>query len=294
MGTTVTMTVLDPDREHGLEAIEAAFDEMVRVDRLMSTHRPESEVSRLNREGRIAAGPELRFVLERARTISEATSGAFDVTISPLLELFARSFRERGGPPLETEIESDLRLVDYRLIVTVRDSVILPAGMAISLGGIAKGYAVDLALAALAREGIKHALVNAGGDLGALGDRAGVPWRIAVQDPRDSGSIVATISLMEQTVATSGDYERAFDPEREWHHIIDPRTGLSATDLISVTVTAASALDADALATAVFVLGAGEGLELVEGLDGVEAILVTAGGTLLASTGMDYRLPREH
>jgi len=229
---------------------------VVRVDHLMSTWRETSQVSRLNREGRVAAGPELIHVLEQARTVSKISGGAFDITVKPLLDLFTRSFEEDGQPPAPPELETCLRLVDYRQIVIEGDQVSLPSGVEISLGGIAKGYAIDLAVAALQRGGIDHGLVNAGG------------------------------------VATSGDYERFFDAEKEWHHLIDPRTGGSAAGIVSVTVTAGSALDADALATAVFVLGEIDGLALVEELEGVEALLVTDGGVIAASTGMQYRLTR--
>jgi len=292
MGTTVAITVLDRDESRALEAIEAAFAEVVRVDHLMSTWRETSQVSRLNREGRVAAGPELIHVLEQARTVSKISGGAFDITVKPLLDLFTRSFEEDGQPPAPPELETCLRLVDYRQIVIEGDHVSLPSGVEISLGGIAKGYAIDLAVAALQRGGIDHGLVNAGGDLGALGDRVGEPWRLAVRDPLEPEGFLATLSLSGNAVATSGDYERFFDAEKEWHHLIDPRTGRSAAGIASVTVTAGSALDADALATAVFVLGEIDGLALVEELEGVEALLVTDGGAIVASTGMRYRLTR--
>ncbi len=290
MGTTVAITVLDQNETRALEAIEAAFAEVVRVDHLMSTWREMSQVSQLNREGRVAAGPELIHVLEQARTVSEISGGAFDVTVKPLLDLFSSSFAEAGEPPSLTELDACLQLIGYRQIAVDGDQVSLPAGVEITLGGIAKGYAIDLAVAALELGGIDHGLVNAGGDLGALGDRVGEPWRLAVRDPLEPEGLLATISLAGNAVATSGGYERFFDAGQKWHHLIDPRTGRSAAGVASVTVTAGSALDADALATAVFVLGEIDGLALVEDLDGVEALLVTDGGAIVASTGMRYRL----
>jgi len=292
MGTTVSITVLDRDERRALTAIEDAFTEIARVDRLMSTWRETSQVSRLNREGRVAAGPQLLHVLARSRLVSEISGGAFDITVKPVLDLLTDSFSETGGPPEPPELEARLRLVDYRQVVVEGDVVSLPAGVEIALGGIAKGYAIDLAVAALERGGIDHVLVNAGGDLGALGDRAGESWRLAVRDPLEPEGLLATISLSGESVATSGGYERFFDAEGQWHHLIDPRTGKSAGGVASVTVTAGSALEADALATAVFVMGEIEGLALVEALDGVEALLVIDGGAIIASTGMRYRLTR--
>ncbi|MFC1629527.1 FAD:protein FMN transferase [Gemmatimonadota bacterium] len=273
-----------------IDAIEAAFAEVVRVDRLMSTYRNESQVGVLNRTGRVEAGPDLLRVLERAWTVSELTSGAFDITIKPLLDLFSRLFEQEERAPEPDEIEACLQRVGYRRLTVEGNLISLPAGSEISLGGIAKGYAIDLAVAALLQEGIDNALVNAGGDLRALGDREGEPWRVAVQNPRERGGLLATIPLSTMAVATSGDYERFFDPDREYHHIIDPRTGLSARGVMSVTITASSALDADALATAVFVLGAVDGLALIESLDGIEAFLVTDEGMIVTSGGMDYTM----
>ena len=290
MGTTVTITALDEKESRALDAIEAAFAEVARIDRLMSSYRAESQVGVLNRTGRVEAGPDLLLVLEKAWTISDASSGAFDITIKPLLDLFSRSFEEEERAPEIDEIEACLQRVGYRRLTIEGNLVSLPTGSEISLGGIAKGYAIDLAVAALRREGIDHGLVNAGGDLYALGDREGEPWRIAVQNPRERESLLATIPLSGMAVATSGDYERSFDPDHEYHHVIDPRTGLSATGLMSVTVTARYALDADALATAVFVLGVDDGLALIEGLDGVETLLITDEGTMVASRGMIYRM----
>jgi len=290
MGTTVTITVTGVKESRALDAIEGAFAEVARVDRLMSTYRSESQVGVLNRTGRVEAGPDLLLVLERARTISEASSGAFDITIKPLLDLFSRLFEQEERAPEPAEIKACLLRVGYRRLTVEGTLVSLPAGSEISLGGIAKGYAIDLAVAALLREGIDHALVNAGGDLYALGNREGEPWRIAVQNPRERDDLLATIPLSAMAVATSGDYERSFDPDHEYHHIIDPRTGLSARGVMSVTITASSALDADALATAVFVLGADDGLALIESLDGIEAFLITDEGTIVTSGGMNYTI----
>ncbi|MFC1499747.1 FAD:protein FMN transferase [Candidatus Zixiibacteriota bacterium] len=293
LGTAVTITVYGANESRALDAIEAAFAEVARVDRLMSTYRSESQVGVLNRTGRVKAGPDLLHVLERARAISEASSGAFDITVKPLLDLFSRRFEQEGRAPDPDEIASCLQLVGYQRLTVDGELVSLPSGSAISLGGIAKGYAIDLAVEALLEEGIDHALVNAGGDLRALGNREGEPWRIAVQNPRDREDLLATIPLSGLAVATSGDYERFFDSDRTYHHIIDPRSGLSAGSVMSVTITARSALDADALATAVFVMGIDGGLALIESLDGVEAFLVSAEGAIVTSEGMNFIMLHE-
>ncbi len=159
-------------------------------------------------------------------------------------------------------------------------------GMRVTLDGIAKGYIIDAAIRMLRAQGIYNALVNIGGDMRGVGvTTAGNPWKIALQHPRDPEVYLAVIHLADRAVATSGDYERYFLPDKRAHHIVDPKTGLSATSLISVTVVAEMAVDADALATAVFVMGPKNGLELIEISEGVEGLLVTKDREVLLSNG---------
>jgi thiamine biosynthesis lipoprotein len=159
--------------------------------------------------------------------------------------------------------------------------------MKIDLGGFAKGYAADNGAAILARHGIGHALVAAGGDSRLLGDRCGRPWTIGIRDPRRKGEVVALLPLEDVSVSTSGDYERFFeDGTTRCHHVLDPRTGRSPQDVRSVTIVAPDGLTSEALSKTVFVLGVERGMRLVESLPGVDAVVVDADGRLHYSSGL--------
>lgn len=287
LGTTVTITVLHADEAAARSAVESAFDEIERIEKLFSSYDEGSEIWRLNHEGAIEPDPEIVHLFEQAVHYHRISGGAFDITVQPLIELFDDSFSRGGGPPSRQEIEEVLEAVGSEKIEITGENIRLPYGTKVTLGGIAKGYAIDRAVEVLRGRGIEYGLVDAGGDMRAIGPREGAPWRVALQNPRGRQEYLAVILLEDLAVATSGDYERYFDPEKEFHHIIDPRTGYSATELISVTVVAGTALEADAIATAVFVSGASHGMELVGELEGVEALIVTSGGKILISEGMD-------
>ena len=282
MGTIVTITVIGEDSA----AIELAFKEIEKVESLMSRYDPDSQVSALNSEGYIENADTLLInVLRKAEYYSAISNGAFDVTVQPLLELYTESFRRKRKPPSDAEIKETLKLVDYANIMIAGDKVSFSKeGMKITLGGIAKGYAVDRAVEVLKQNGIKHALVNAGGDMRAIGSKGVEDWSIALRNPRDETDYITVIKLNDKAVATSGDYERYFI-DKSQHHIINPKTGKSALGLISVTVITDKAIDADALATSVFVLGANKGLELIESLSGVEGLLITEEKEVIRSSG---------
>ncbi len=285
MGTSVSITVLHSDAEAAGAAIRSAYAAVDAVERSMSTYRPESEISRLNRAGTIDAGADLLTVTRSALEYHRLSGGAFDPTMLPLLDLHAQSFQDQSGPPSREQVEELLPRIDARGIRIEGRRISLPPGARMTLDAIAKGYAIDRAIEALRAAGIEHALVDAGGDVRAMGDKAGAPWQVAMQDPRDAQRFLAVIPLADAAVATSGDYRRYFDPDMRYHHILDPRTGESAEELISVSVQAETAMAADALATSVFVLGVESGLALIERLDGVEAFLVTEDREVVTSTG---------
>lgn len=285
MGTIVTITVSGAEPERARAAVEAAFAEIEAVEDTFSTYRSESELSRLDGEGSLEAGPMLLEVTRRALEIGRLSDGAFDPTVLPVLELFASAFEERGMPPSEEELRAALELVGASKVTIEGRRITLAPGAKLTLDGLAKGYAIDRAIQALREGGVPGALVDAGGDVRVFGSKEGRPWRVALQNPRDPADYLAVLELQEGAVATSGDYRRYFDPEREYHHIVDPRTGRSAHGVISATVRADTAMTADALATAVFVLGVERGLELVEGLDGVEALLVGEDRKVRRSSG---------
>ena len=160
--------------------------------------------------------------------------------------------------------------------------------MRIDLGGIAKGYAVDNCIAILQGLGIRNALVTAGGDSRLIGDRWGRPWTIGIRDPRRENGVIALLPLVDVAVSTSGDYERYFEENGiRYHHIIDPKSGDSARELQSVTIIGPDATTTDALSTSVFVLGLAKGLELVNRLPNIDAILVDSAGSMHYSEGLE-------
>jgi thiamine biosynthesis lipoprotein len=160
-------------------------------------------------------------------------------------------------------------------------------GVRIELGGFAKGYAVDNGAAILARLGVRHAVIAAGGDSRMLGDSCGRPWAVGVRDPRRDGEIVALLPLEDVAVSTSGDYERYFDDgDERCHHLIDPRTGKSPREVHSVTVIAPDGLTSEALSKTVFVLGVEQGMRIVESIPDVDAVVIDAAGKLHFSAGL--------
>lgn len=284
MGTVIEITVIPPNQE----AIEEAFDAIKEVDQLMSTYKPESEVSILNRQGQNHLSLQTSRIIQEAIKFSVVTNGAFDITCRPLINLWKRAKKEEKIPTLK-EIEEARSLVSYKKIILQGDLVMFQQpGMQIDLGGIAKGWAVDKAIQALKRRGVRAALVNAGGDLFALGKRGlWKKWDVGIQNPRDEEKILSTIEVSHRGVATSGDYRRYFTLEgRRFSHIVDPRTGETVQDVpMSVTVVAPDATTADALATGIFVLGPEEGMRLIESLPGVEGLIVSEGMRMDTSSG---------
>jgi thiamine biosynthesis lipoprotein len=284
MGTTVEITVIPPDEE----AIKAAFEEIRKVDALMSTYKENSEVSILNREGENRLSAKTLQVIRESLNFSELTGGAFDITCRPLINLWKKAKKEKVIPPPE-EIKKALSLVGYQKILLEGDRArFKQRGMQIDLGGIAKGYAVDRAIEVLRKNGIRRALVNAGGDLYALGNGpGGEKWQVGIQDPRQEDKLLGIIKVKDVGVATSGDYRRYFTIEgRRFSHIVNPKTGQTVQDVpMSVTVIASDATTTDALATGVFVLGPHAGMELIDSLPQVEGMIVSEGMKTITSQG---------
>lgn len=277
MGTFVTITVVHPNLDEANKALCAAFDEIYKINDLMSIHSQSSEVGILNRNGFYRGiGADTKYVIERANYFSELSDGAFDVTILPILKLWEESARTNKVPTV-VEIDEKLGLINYRSIV-IKDGDIEfgKASMGITLAGVAKGYAVDKAIEALKQGNIRHALVNAGGDIRVIGGKTEtMPWRIAIRDPQNKRRLSTTVELHEQAIATSGTYQRFFND------IINPKVGRPAQGLLSSTIITEKAIDADILATCVFILGAERGIELLGRLDGVKALVITSDGSIL-------------
>jgi thiamine biosynthesis lipoprotein len=261
------------------------------VDELLSIYRPDSQVSRLNRAGSFAdPHPYFVEVLKRSKEISELSDGAFDVTVQPLWQLYAAE-KAAGRIPDASAIEHARQSVDWRKLEVANDLVRLRGrDMAITLNGIAQGFAGDKVLAALRSHGICHALVDTG-EIGALGRKSdGKPWTVGIQHPRRDDAYVGLARLEGGCLATSGDYVTTFTPDRAQHHIFDPATGHSPVEFSSVTVFAPTGTDADGLSTAVFVLGIEKGFALLEQIPGAEALAVRKDGEVLATPGFPRQL----
>lgn len=283
------ITVREPDPVKAQLAIRSAFDEMSRLEQMMSTHLADSEISRLNApaggKAPMAVSPEVLEVIQRGIHWGKQSNGALDISIGPVSGLWQFD-NDNPAIPDPQRLATAVRLVNFRDIEIDQSNVRLKlSGMSLHLGAIAKGYAVDQAMTILEKNGIRHALINAGGDLKVLGERKdGQPWNIGLQHPRHPEKMIASFTLSNKAVATSGDYQKYFIKDNtRYHHILDPTNGMPAREMISCTIVAENVMDADGLATAVFVLGLEKGMALVESLDGVEAMIVTESGETLFS-----------
>ena len=298
MGTAIDAQLWHPDAGQAASALEAVMAEMHRIDRLLSPHRPDSELSRINAhaaQGPVQVRGEVFALLARALQFSRLSAGAFDITYAAVGQLF--DYRA-GVRPNDDALDAARASIGWQhLLLDARDRSVRFArpGMRIDLGGFAKGHAVDNAATILRSRGIAHALVSAGGDSRVIGDRRGEPWTVAIRDPRDPSGVVALLPLVDCAISTSGDYERGFDepagpgrPARRWHHIIDPATGRSPDAIHSVTLLAEDGLTAEALSKTVFVRGVAEGLALVETVAGADAVVVDARGQLHATRGLAH------
>lgn len=286
LGSEATITVLHHDASVGEAAIDAAFDELERIEDVMSLYRANSQLSRLNRDGVLDdPHPYLVEVLQAAQAMSQRSDGAFDVTIQPLWNLYAAA-QLRKQLPTDTEIAAAIQCILWKNVHVAKSQIRLEGdGTAITLNGIAQGFAADRVAAVLRKHGVEHALIDTG-EIGSLGTKAnGDAWSIGIQHPRDREAYVSVAKLAGRCLATSGDYATTFSGDYKHHHLLDPRTGKSPNDLSSVSIAAATALDADALSTAVFVMGAEAGLKLVEQTPGADALLVLKDGRSIATAG---------
>lgn len=290
MGTEVSVHLWSDDPEVGQLALEKVFSEAARIDRLMSTYKDESEISKINREAAhraVVAGDELFGLIRRALDISVLTLGAFDITFDSVGQHY--NFRSRQRPDAETT-ESERMHIDYRLVQLdgpARTVRFLEEGVRINLGGIAKGYVVERGIDILRQRGVEHAIVTAGGDSRLLGDRRGRPWMVGIRDPREESQVAISVPLADEAISTSGDYERYFDEDGvRYHHIIRPSTGKPAGGVHSATVFGPDAVITDALSTSVFVMGVQRGLSLIGTLPDYESIVIDAEGKVYYSAGL--------
>ena len=283
-GTTVTVSVMHVDARQAELAISDALSEVRKVDALMSVQRESSQVFALNRDGFLhRPDPHLLTVLAHARNLSRLTRGAFDVTVQPLWRSFHQAAQGGFLPPPAMKQQA-MACVGWNRIEASAEEVRFGAdGMAVTLNGLAQGYAADLALAAMRSHGIRHALLDTGEFIGE-GRRGGLrPWMLGVPDPRDQGKMVATFPVEGRSVATSGDYQSTFTPDFVHHHILDPSTGDSPQELASVTVLAPTGIGADGLSTAFMVMGARKAHALASRLPGVDLMTINKRGIVWKS-----------
>jgi FAD:protein FMN transferase len=290
MGTRVSVELWADEEARGAELVAEVMREYIRVDEAMSTYKPSSEISRVNAraaEAPMAISAELFAIVERSLELSVASGGAFDITYDSVGYLYDFRARQR---PSDSQIAERLGAVDYRHVVLdrARHTIFFKtAGVRINLGGIAKGYVVERAAKMLRERGVEHALLNAGGDTRVIGDRRGQPWIVGIRHPRVVDEVVTRLPLVDEAISTSGDYERYFEENgRRYHHIINPATGRPTEGILTVTVIGPDGTLTDGLDTAIFVLGAEKGLELIEAYPEYETIIVDAAGKVSYSQGL--------
>lgn len=297
MGTIVEISLFDEEERPEAEAlVHAAFDEMKRLEGLLGRRQSGSDIWRINR----SSGESLPISLETTEVISEGlrfqdlTDGTFDIYLGRLMALWDFD-GERTSPPSRKEVKGLLKdkLAGSVEIDRSGNSLLKRGKVHLDLGGIAKGYIIDEASRLIRQEGVRNFIINAGGDMRIHGRKGERPWRIGLQHPRKSGKIFAHLDIAEKDIAivTSGDYERFFVHEgKRYHHILDPASGFPAKGLISATVLAKDTKTADALCTAIFVMGMEKGMALIESMDGVEGVLVGRDEKVFVSDGLKERV----
>jgi thiamine biosynthesis lipoprotein len=298
MGSQIHLSAWTHDEPAALSAFEAVFQEFDRLESLMSTWRPDSEIVRLNAaagDHPVSVSPEVREVLNVAHQVSDWTGGRFDVTFGALTDLWKFDHDQDNQIPDPALVRARLPLIDYRRIIVddqAGTAFLSRKGMRVHLGGIGKGYAVDRGVMIFRKRGLKDFMIQAGGDLYVGGLRGDRPWRIGIRDPRGPAErSFAALDLSDATFSTSGDYERFFMKDgRRYHHILDLSLGEPARLCRSVTLVTPRAVLADALAKGVFILGPVEGMKLVERLPGIEGVIVGAKNEVLVSSGLKSRL----
>jgi thiamine biosynthesis lipoprotein len=262
-------------------AIDIAFKEIERLERLLNRFDPNSEISRLSREGVYRVSKETLEIVKRSIEFSNLSDGAFDITIGAVADLWKEKIKSTSfSLPEKEEIKERLNFVGFdKVLIDEKNSIIKfsQKGLSLDLGGIAKGYAVDRVIERLKSMGIKDCLVRIGGSIYCLGKKGNRRWRVGIQHPREKTGFIDYVELENKAIDTSGDYEQFFIYEgRRYHHIISPKTGYPVNNgIVSVTVISPEAVISDFLSTAVFVLGEEKGRELAKKFKDTELIILT-------------------
>ncbi|MEK6583371.1 MAG: FAD:protein FMN transferase [Nitrospirota bacterium] len=292
MGTIVEITVTASDEKKANEAITAAFNEIHRLENIMSTYKPESDISKVN----TAAGlhpvkvhKDLILAVKKSLEFADISGGAFNIAIGPAIDLW--NITESEVIPSPAELAAIKPLIDYKnVVVNEKEGTIFlrKKGMRINLGGIGKGFAADYAYNVLRMYGINSGVIAVAGDLRVFGKKPdGTRWNIGITHPRKKDTAIAKIHLTDLSISTSGDYERFFIKNGvRYHHILSPETLYPSRGFQSVSVLAKDSTTSDALSTAIFAMGPDAGMKLIEKLEGVEAVIVRDDGSIWMSSGL--------
>jgi FAD:protein FMN transferase len=290
MGTNIHVELWSDDEEQGKAAIAAVMAEMERINQLMSPYIASSELSILNAQAAhqpVSVSTELYDLIALSIELSKETGGAFDITFASVGYLYDYRAKQK---PCDEQVASLLSAINFQhLILDANTHSVFYAHpkVKIDLGGIAKGHAVDHAIAILQARRIKHALVTAGGDTRLLGDRLGKPWMVGIRDPRHAEKQAVVLPLVDTAISTSGDYERYFEQDGErYHHILSPKSGKSIHAIQSVSIIGPRSTLNDALSTAIFVLGVQAGIDLLNRTPGYDGIIMDSQRRLHYSQGL--------
>lgn len=299
MGTLVQITAVAPSEAQAQAAATAGFQEIRRLENMLSTWIPTSELSRVNAaagQEPVAVSPDTLLIVQRSLDMARLTDGGFNIVVGPAIQ--AWSVTEQQRVPTDAELDALRPLVDLahlRLDEKTGTVFLTRTGMRVDVGGIGKGFAADQAVAALQRAGATAGVVALSGDIKTFGRVPdGQPFTFGIQHPRRQGALLARLNLQDEAISTAGDYERFFERDGvRYHHILDPKTLQPARGCQSVTIVATEGVMADGLDTGIFVMGPEAGMALIERLPGVEGVIVDSEGRVLVSSGLKGRLTME-
>jgi len=282
LGTIVEIQVIDDDEKKAENAITQAFNEIKRIDELFSTFKESSPIWKINNssDSVFQIDTEIYNLFLLCDSVSKISENAFDVSLDNLSKVWG-FYTNNPSVPSKSMIDSSLELSGWdNVTILTENKISRKKKVGFNFGAIAKGYAVDKAIEILKNYRISQALVNAGGEVKAFGRK----WKVGIQHPREPKQIIEVVIISDNSIATSGDYEQYFEVDgKRYHHIINPETGYPSTGIQSVSIINKSNAFADALATAVFVLGVDKGLKLVESINNTEAMIVDEKGEIFYS-----------
>lgn len=287
MGSFLAITIVHPSRDEAENALGLAFDEVDRLSKLLSRHDASTPIAHLNQTGKLAAAPpEVMDVVSRALHFNRVTNGAFDITVQPVVDLYKNSFAA-GRKPTEGEITALLPQIGSEHVSISNNSISFQRqNMGITLDGIAPGYIVDRVSALLAKLGINNHLINCSGDIRTSGSAGNAKqWTVAIQDPNHQRAYPDIVHMGTGAVSTSGSYEIFYDKEKTFHHIVTPKTGHSPMLATSVTTSATSLMEADALATGMMIMTPAESLKLVAKQPNCQCFIIGQDNKTIQSAG---------